>query len=174
MAHARHPAEALALARLNLDAFSTLNDERGHGLDDTVLVVFAGVLNRGRRNDRAFRLALDDTGAGNAGLELLSQVPVDFIEIDRAVVAQAHSGTARAVLAGILAIAHETGSYVFAEGIETAELLAFVRQVGPRASAPGPGIHGIHGVQGYLLGRPSEVIPAEATSGGQRIAGPAA
>jgi EAL domain-containing protein (putative c-di-GMP-specific phosphodiesterase class I) len=36
-----------------------------------------------------FRLALDDTGAGNAGLEMLSQLQVDFVKIDRALVTKA-------------------------------------------------------------------------------------
>jgi len=103
-----------------------------------------------------FRLALDDAGAGNAGLEMLSQVTVDFVKVDRGVVAQSCTTTAaRAVLAGILAIARETGAYVIAEGIETAEMLAFVQQAGAGATARG----GIQGVQGYLLGRPSETLP---------------
>jgi len=103
-----------------------------------------------------FRLALDDAGAGNAGLEMLSQVAVDFVKIDRGVVAQSCTATAaRAVLAGILAIARETGAYVIAEGIETAEMLAFVQQAGAGATECG----GIQGVQGYLLGHPSETLP---------------
>jgi len=106
-----------------------------------------------------FRLALDDAGAGNAGLEMLSAVPVDFVKVDRGVVARACTTTAaRGVLAGILAIARETGAYVIAEGIETAEMLAFVRQAGGGAGPRG----GIHGVQGYLLGRPREMLPDRA------------
>ena len=48
-----------------------------------------------------FLLALDDVGAGNAGLEMLRALPVDFIKIDRAVVASAvEDRSARAVLLG--------------------------------------------------------------------------
>src|ERR1019366_3329545 len=67
-----------------------------------------------------FKLALDDTGAGNAGLEVLRQLAVDFVKIDRAVVVQAMTDpTARAIVAGIVAIAHAMGATVIAEGIET-------------------------------------------------------
>lgn len=104
-----------------------------------------------------FRLALDDTGAGNAGLEMLSQLAVDFVKIDRAVVAHALTDhTARAVLAGIIAIAREGGTYVIAEGIETVEMLDLVRHVGGPSATRGDGVRG---VQGYLLGRPSQTIP---------------
>src|SRR5712691_6981256 len=95
-----------------------------------------------------FRVALDDAGAGNAGLEMLSQLPVDFVKIDRAVVVNALTDQAvRSVFAGITTIARESQISVVAEGIENAEMLAFVQQAG------------IQYAQGYLLGRPSETIP---------------
>ena len=95
-----------------------------------------------------FRVALDDAGAGNAGLEMLSQLPVDFVKIDRAVVVNALTDQAvRSVFAGIITIARESQICVVAEGIENAEMLAFVQQAG------------VQYAQGYLLGRPSETIP---------------
>jgi diguanylate cyclase (GGDEF)-like protein len=101
------------------------------------------------------------TGAGNAGLEVLSQLPVDYVKIDRAVLVKAlDDKTARAVLAGIIAIARETNTYVIAEGIEDSAMLALARRVGaPDGDTP----TGVQGVQGYLLGRPSESIPAPTT-----------
>jgi diguanylate cyclase (GGDEF)-like protein len=104
-----------------------------------------------------FRLALDDTGAGNAGLELLRQVPVDFIKIDRAAIANALTDkAAHGILTGIIAIAREMDAFVIAEGIETMEELALVRKVG------------VQGGQGYLLGRPGEQFPARSTLGVDR------
>ena len=95
-----------------------------------------------------FRLALDDTGAGNAGLEMLSQLQIDFVKVDRAVVANALSNKkAHAILVGMQAIAREANVYVIAEGIENLEMLRLVEQVG------------VQGVQGNLLGCPSETIP---------------
>jgi EAL domain-containing protein (putative c-di-GMP-specific phosphodiesterase class I) len=103
-----------------------------------------------------FRLALDDVGAGNAGLEALRRIPTDFIKIDRSVVAEAMSDEgAMAVLAGIVAFARRARTFVIAEGIETAAMLDAICA----ASTPDSDIDGpIHGAQGYLLGRPAEVI----------------
>ena len=95
-----------------------------------------------------FRLALDDTGTGNAGLEMLSQLQFDFVKVDRAVVVNALSDKkAHAILVGMQAIAREGNVYVIAEGIENLEMLRLVEQVG------------VQGVQGNLLGCPSETIP---------------
>ncbi len=95
-----------------------------------------------------FQVALDDAGAGNAGLEMLSQLSVDFVKIDRAVLSRALTDRAAySVLVGILAIARESGISVIAEGIETPEMLALVQQLKVQYG------------QGYLLGRPDETIP---------------
>ena len=95
------------------------------------------------------RMALDDTGSGHAGLEILSKVRFDFVKIDRELIVGAmENGEARGVLAGIIAIARETGSYLIAEGIETGEMLDFIR------NAHIPHFAGVRGIQGYLLGRP--------------------
>jgi diguanylate cyclase (GGDEF)-like protein len=94
-----------------------------------------------------FRIALDDAGAGNAGLEMLSQLSMDFVKIDRAVVANALTDQAvRSVFIGITTITRESGIPVVAEGIENAEMLEFVQQAGVQYG------------QGYLLGRPGETI----------------
>ena len=105
------------------------------------------------------RMALDDTGSGHAGLEILSKLRLDFVKIDRTLLVKAIDDSgARGVLAGIIAIARETGSYLIAEGIENLELLDFACV----AHAPGNVVAaGIRGVQGYLLGRP-ELGPVNA------------
>ena len=106
---------------------------------------------------RGFRLALDDTGAGNSGLEILSRLPLDFVKIDREVVVKGlYDKNARGVLAGIVAIAEATDAYVIAEGIETREMLDFVCHFGTKAGSN----RGMRGVQGYLLRRPSAVFPS--------------
>ncbi len=98
-----------------------------------------------------FRIALDDAGAGNAGLEMLSQLPVDFVKVDRAIVSQALTDqAARSVFVGLTTIARELEIAVVAEGIENAEMLDFVQRAR------------VHYAQGYLLGRPSETIPEPA------------
>ena len=102
-----------------------------------------------------FQLALDDVGAGNAGLEMLRALPVDFIKIDRAVVASAVDDRgARAVLLAIMAFARESGSFVIAEGIETEAMLELARDPNPTGEARAIGAQG---AQGFLLGRPAPV-----------------
>ena len=96
-----------------------------------------------------FRIALDDVGAGNAGLEMLSQLPVDFVKIDRAVVGNALTDqSVRSVFAGITTIARESHFSVVAEGIENIEMLDFVQRAG------------VQYAQGYLLGHPGEIDSA--------------
>jgi diguanylate cyclase (GGDEF)-like protein len=108
-----------------------------------------------------FKLALDDVGAGNAGLEMLRALPVDFIKIDRAVVASAIDDRgARAVMLAIMAFARESGSFVIAEGIETEAMLELARDPNPSGEAR---TIGAQGAQGYLLGRPAP-LPEEAPS----------
>jgi EAL domain-containing protein (putative c-di-GMP-specific phosphodiesterase class I) len=99
------------------------------------------------------KLALDDAGAGNAGLWMLSILQVDYIKIDGSIVNRALSDkTCRAVLAGIAAIARETESTLVAEGIETQEALEFIRGHGAETGSP---LARIRAVQGYLIGRPA-------------------
>lgn len=97
-----------------------------------------------------FRVALDDVGAGNSGLEMMHSTTVDFVKVDRAIVSRApEEVNARAVLAAITAFAAETGSYVIAEGIEDAAVLEFLRNLEVNVRG------GIRGGQGYGLGRPA-------------------
>ena len=111
-----------------------------------------------RLRSLGFNLALDDVGAGNAGLEMLRALPVDFIKIDRAVVANAVADRgARAVMLAIMAFARESGSFVIAEGIETEAMLELARDPEPEGEVRPAGAHG---AQGFLLGRPAPV-PSE-------------
>jgi diguanylate cyclase (GGDEF)-like protein len=98
------------------------------------------------------RMALDDTGSGHAGLEILSQVQLDYVKIDRSLLVKAlEDRGARGVLAGVIAISRATGSYLIAEGVENARLFDFA--CGAHV-ATDEGFPGIRGVQGFLLGKP--------------------
>ena len=103
-----------------------------------------------RLAEAGFQLALDDVGAGNAGLEMLRSAAVDYVKIDRSIVQAAPTDPrARAVLHGILVFARGVDAYVIAEGIEAEPLLDFLRSPVVDGTAPS-----IHGAQGFLLGRP--------------------
>ena len=106
----------------------------------------------------SFKLALDDTGAGNAGLEFLSRLKVDFIKIDSAIVANgANEMAARGVISAIVALAKTTNAYVIAEGIEDQTMLDLVRSKFLNGAV---NANAVSGVQGYLLGRPGVISAA--------------
>jgi diguanylate cyclase (GGDEF)-like protein len=106
-----------------------------------------------RLHDSGFRIALDDVGSGNAGLETLRQLPVDFVKIDHSIIAHAATEvSAQAVLVAIVAYARRTGAFVIAEGIESDEILEFVQHAHELHAMQDLSIEG---GQGFLLGRPT-------------------
>ena len=96
-----------------------------------------------------FITAIDDFGAGHAGLNLLANFQTDLIKIDMEIVRGiAGSEPRRAIVAGIMVIAKALGITVLAEGVETEEEAATLRQAG------------ITLLQGYLFARPAvESLP---------------
>jgi EAL domain-containing protein (putative c-di-GMP-specific phosphodiesterase class I) len=69
-----------------------------------------------------FRIAIDDTGAGYASLNTISEVLPDIIKIDRSVIENIDKNSVKeSMLKGLLLVAKEAGSLVVAEGIENEE-----------------------------------------------------
>ncbi len=102
-----------------------------------------------------FKIALDDAGSGNAGLQMLRRVPVDFVKIDRSVLTSALQSTmGRAAVMAIVAFASQAGALVVAEGVESDELLELVRWVADGGDEAEGSL--VYAVQGYLLGHPAE------------------
>ncbi len=97
-----------------------------------------------------FTTAIDDFGAGHAGLGLLADFQPDLIKIDMKLVRGIDSSPARqAVVRGIVGIAAELDITVLAEGIETQEEFLILRESGIRL------------FQGYWFARPAfEELPA--------------
>jgi EAL domain-containing protein (putative c-di-GMP-specific phosphodiesterase class I) len=91
--------------------------------------------------------SLDDFGTGYSSLSQLSTLPFDVLKIDRTFVAGiGRRSSEAAIVRAVIALGHELGLTVVAEGVETREELAFVRE------------HGCDQVQGFLFSRP---VPAE-------------
>ncbi len=90
------------------------------------------------------RLAADDLGAGYAGFRHLVSLSPDIIKLDISLVSGIHrSGSQRALASALVAFATDVGATVIAEGIENAEELVVLRDLG------------IPWGQGYYLGRPA-------------------
>ncbi|GAB3551782.1 EAL domain-containing protein [Arthrobacter tumbae] len=96
-----------------------------------------------------FTTAIDDFGAGHAGLGLLVEFQPDLIKIDMKLVRGIDSSLSRqAVVTGILAMARALGMTVLAEGVET--------EAEYRHLAAG----GIRLFQGYWFAKPAfEQLP---------------
>jgi diguanylate cyclase (GGDEF)-like protein len=94
---------------------------------------------------RGARIAVDDAGAGYAGLQQVMRVQPDIIKLDRSLIERVHADSAKAALIEFFVLfARRVGADVCTEGIETFEELTTLIDLGV-----GYG-------QGYLLGRPAE------------------
>jgi diguanylate cyclase (GGDEF)-like protein/PAS domain S-box-containing protein len=92
-------------------------------------------------------LSLDDFGTGYSSLSYLKKFSFQFLKIDRAFVMHLEAGTTDyALCETIITMAHKLGMRVIAEGIETPEQLALLKQAGCDYG------------QGYLF---SKAVPCE-------------
>lgn len=114
------------------------------------------IINEYRR--QSFVTAIDDFGAGYAGLNLLAAFQPDLIKLDMDLLRGLDKEIARArVVAGVVSIAGDLGVEVLAEGVETAGELQVLRSFG------------VNLFQGYYFARPEvEALPRPETA---RLAG---
>lgn len=90
-----------------------------------------------------FGTALDDFGAGYAGLGLLARFQPKYIKIDMELIRDIDTSRPKlTIVSGIVKIASELGITVIAEGIEAPQELAVLQATG------------VHLIQGYLLAKP--------------------
>ena len=100
-------------------------------------------------------VALDDFGTGHSNFDRVWRLAPDIIKLDGSLMAQAeahHSDRLRRILPNLVALMHEAGSFVLAEGVETHDqgLIALDAD--------------IDFVQGFHFGYPTGAINAEETA----------
>jgi EAL domain-containing protein (putative c-di-GMP-specific phosphodiesterase class I) len=98
--------------------------------------------------DRGARIAVDDAGAGYAGLQQLVRVTPEILKIDRSLITGIDVDASKmALLEGLARFASTTGAAVCGEGIENVEELRMLARADTTYA------------QGYALGRPGPAWP---------------
>jgi len=96
------------------------------------------------------RIALDDFGTGYSSLSYVKRFPVDALKIDRSFVAGLESDPeAQAISTAIIAMAHQLGLSVVAEGVETVAQERFLED------------RGCDELQGFRFSRPVDAPATE-------------
>jgi EAL domain-containing protein (putative c-di-GMP-specific phosphodiesterase class I) len=99
--------------------------------------------------ERGFLTAIDDFGAGYAGLNLLADFQPHLVKLDMALTRDVDRDAVRkAIVAGVIGTCRALGCNIIAEGVERPGELATLREMGVTL------------FQGYLLARPGiESLP---------------
>ena len=115
-----------------------------------------------RLHDLGVSLAIDDFGVGYSSLGYLRDFPVDLLKIDRSFITHVTEQHDNAVITrAVINLAHNLGLEVVAEGVETEDQLAFLKQFDCNM------------IQGYLIGRPVPAPELEAAfASGQLVTHP--
>ncbi len=95
-----------------------------------------------------FTVAMDDFGTGYSSLSTLQVFPFDKIKVDKSFIQSVETSVhAAAIVKATLLLGRSLNIPVLAEGVETEQHLAFLRE------------EGCSSVQGFLFGKP---LPQEA------------
>ncbi|RYD96784.1 MAG: EAL domain-containing protein, partial [Sphingobacteriales bacterium] len=100
--------------------------------------------------DEGVRISIDDFGTGYSSLAYLRRFPIDKVKIDKAFINDiTKNPDDAAIVNAIIQMSHSLRLSVIAEGVETAEQLAYLRE------------HGCDEAQGFYFSKPE---PAEAAA----------
>ncbi len=98
---------------------------------------------------RGLRIAIDDAGAGYASFQHILELEADFIKLDISLTQHINAQPRKYLLAkSLCAFARSIDCIIIAEGVETAQELASLKEMG------------VDKAQGYYLGRPAPIEQA--------------
>jgi EAL domain-containing protein (putative c-di-GMP-specific phosphodiesterase class I) len=101
-----------------------------------------------RLRELGYRMALDDLGAGYAGLSSLARLEPEFVKLDMSLIRDIHRQPVQQKLVrSVVSMCHDMGKHPIAEGVESAEELAVLRACGCDL------------LQGYFFARPGRPFP---------------
>lgn len=104
---------------------------------------------------RGFRTAIDDFGAGYAGLHLLAEIQTDLVKLDMSLLRHIEQDKARqAIVKGMVQICHDLAIVPIAEGIESYAEFRLLQDLG------------VELFQGYYFARPAFQALAEVATHG--------
>ncbi len=107
---------------------------------------------------KGFRLALDDFGIGFSSMAQLQQLPFSEIKVDRSFVGKMMEAEDCLIITrAIINLGHELGLKAVAEGVESADALEKLVQLGCDAA------------QGYHIGRPAPATAVQALLHGESV-----
>jgi EAL domain-containing protein (putative c-di-GMP-specific phosphodiesterase class I) len=96
-----------------------------------------------------FKIALDDLGAGYAGLTSFTLLEPEFVKLDMSLVRDIHeTPTKRKIVRSMVSLCHDMGKQIVAEGIESAQERDVLVDLGCDL------------LQGYLFAKPGRPFPA--------------
>lgn len=97
-------------------------------------------------HEQGIKLAIDDFGTGYASLSYLLDYPIDTVKFDKIFIQNIHTNERKLKLVkSVIDMVHSLDLTVVAEGVETAEELALLQQIGCDMT------------QGYFYGKPMSV-----------------
>ncbi len=101
-------------------------------------------------HDIGFKLSLDDFGSGYSSLNMLKDIPVDVVKIDREFFnGTVNSEKGRAVISTVVDLAKNLNMEVISEGVETLEQVEFLTEINCAM------------VQGYYFAKPMNIAAFE-------------
>ncbi|MEG0215993.1 MAG: EAL domain-containing protein, partial [Hungatella sp.] len=101
----------------------------------------------GGLHEKGFCISLDDFGSGYSSLNVLKDLPVDVLKLDRFMLGETLDSDREAtIITNVIRMAKELNMAIVAEGVETQEQVVFLRNAGCEIA------------QGYYYSKP---VPAE-------------